>query len=251
MNIVDWVVRQLEHHGALAVENYVDVLKETFADHPPPFGAKWYEERFAELAENPRWIATQLLGSAQGEGEGARNLWQLAACALDPFISEQVRLHAIDESRHSKMYGWLLAEVFPDLTSQGGIAKLNELSPGYTLSDYPLPQGPKSDARVLDELAQTNLSEIRTCKNTVLLRPVLLRLCKPKHVQRVSWVIDRLLFDEINHIRYTAQILDAACVAGNRALVRHIFTERTREFSAITLREVGGAERRVERKAAG
>ena len=58
-------------------------------------------------------MAASLIANAEKEGEGSRKLWALSGRIDDPYISECVRKHAIDESRHALLYVAICELVFP------------------------------------------------------------------------------------------------------------------------------------------
>src|SRR5712692_2464578 len=112
--VADLTVEALRASRIEDLERYVAILRASCNAHPPPFGMAWYGDRFRRFASDPQWLATCLVANAEKEGQGSRKLWQLSGRASDSDIAEQVRLHAIDESRHSLLYIAMLNLTFPE-----------------------------------------------------------------------------------------------------------------------------------------
>src|SRR5262249_15608716 len=109
MNIVArMTIRALREHGVPELPTYDRALAAACTASPPPFGRKAYGDLYRSSASDPDWIALSLLTAAQSEGEGARHLWDMAACTPDAEIARQIQQHAIDEARHSRVYVTLL-----------------------------------------------------------------------------------------------------------------------------------------------
>jgi hypothetical protein len=115
MNIVaGMTIGALREHGVPELPTYDRALAAACTAYPPPFGAKEYGDLYRSSAIDPDWVALSLLMAAQSEGEGARHLWDMAACTPDAEIARQMQQHAIDEARHSRVYVTLLGLIFPE-----------------------------------------------------------------------------------------------------------------------------------------
>jgi len=221
---------------------YGRLLRAACAKAPPPYGEAWYGEKYRAVGRDPSWLAQSLIANAQKEGDGSRKLWILASRARDARIAEKVRIHAIDESRHAALYLRMLDITFPGAVGDDLRPMLNEIPPGYTVQQRPavLPEEPEDE--VLDELIQMNIGEIRTRIHQLLLRPVITAHCARNERAKLERILDSILWDETKHIRYTAELIEAAIGAGEMTFVRSTLRQRLEEFNEITLREVQGPD---------
>ncbi len=221
------------------VADYAVLLERVCADTPPPYGEAWYGERYRAVACDPEWLAQSLVANAQKEGDGARKLWILAARARDQHIAEQVRRHAIDESRHASLYLRMLDITFPDAVDDSLRQLLSSILPGYTLRDMPAQLPEEPEEHVFDELVQMNIGEIRTRIHQLLLRPVIMLHCAEEGRTKLRRILDSILNDETKHVRYTARLLQTAVTSGRTELITRTMQQRMAEFNDITLQEVG------------
>lgn len=237
--LADTVLDGISDLDGEELDHYESHLRRAFDAHPPPFGEDWYGEKFTRLARDIRWVAGALLANAVIEGEHAEKLWELAGATHNAIIAELIRQHAVDASRHSRMYVFLIKNLFPRAIPEQMRAQVNALSPGFTNNDHPTQTLPKATVRVLDELVQMNLGAIRTQKNQKLMAPVLRALCPHEIKVGVNVVLDRLLLDVTRHIEYTAKLIEEASRAGRAMLLGDLVAQRTREFNELTLDEIG------------
>jgi len=232
----------LRVHGMPAPRHYRDALITACRKAPPPFGTKGYGKIYRDVAKDPDWMILSLIQNAQGEGEGSGHLWDLAASTPDPCIAAQVKAHAIDESRHSKAYVAMLELTFPALLANNELhAQLASLSPGYSQrSRLEAHKGsPYASAITLDDLIQMNIAEIRTLVHHILQRPMLLGYCTPQRRHRLTLLHDRLRFDEVRHIAYTAALIEEFAQHGEAGAVKRLMQERMSDFNAITNEDLG------------
>ncbi len=218
---------------------YASTLTDACLAHPPPFGCAWYGEKYREFAGDPSWVAGSLVANAEKEGDGSRVLWELSGKITSEDTAEQVRQHAIDESRHATMYLSLLDLAFPEATDQRLREALRTLSPSYQQHDRPSRSEPLPERIVIDEIIQMNLGEIRTRIHQLLMRPVLLSLAPEEATERIDRIVASLMQDETAHIGYTAALIEAAIRDGHESFVRETMRARLKEFNEITMREVG------------
>lgn len=236
------VLRALVRIGAGPLPGYAASLRAACRASPPAFGTASYGRCYRALAADRGWLAASLVQNAQKEGEGSRKLWRLAARAADPEVAEQVRRHAVDESRHALVYLAMLDTAFPGAVTQRDRSRLRALSPCYRAGDRPQRLRPATRRRVLDELIQMNIGEIRTCLNQILLAPVARRVCPPAGRRRLARMLTALLADEARHIAYTARLIERAMDGGEERFVRRTMARRLAEFNRITQDEVRGGE---------
>ena len=242
MNITaELTLDALREHGGMAWPTYGDALVTACRKAPPPFGTKNYGKIYRDAASDPNWMAISLIQNAQGEGEGAEHLWDLAACTPDVRLAAQVKAHAIDESRHAKAYVAMLDLTFPGIVDGEVHAELGALSPGYTERSPLTPHAgsPYASAITLDDLIQMNIAEIRTLVHHLLQRPVLLGYCAPERRVRLARLHDRLRLDEVRHIAYTAALIEAFARDGEADTVMRLMQERLSDFNAITNEDLG------------
>lgn len=236
--VPDLVLQELRRTGCAALPQYAAALQEACSQTPPPFGMKWYGDRYRAWAADAEWMAQSLVANAAKEGEGARKLWSLAGRASDNLVAELVRRHAIDEARHSQFYIALLQLAFPEAVDRETLAQLHRLSPGYSTNDVPARDEPAETTVVLDELIQMNIGEIRTLIHQMLMRPILYLHCVVDNQTKLSKLLDSLRSDEAMHIKYTAELIESAASA-DAPLVRSIMMQRMSDFNKITLSDVG------------
>jgi hypothetical protein len=233
-------IEALREHGVPELPTYERALVAACTAFPPPFGRKEYGDLYRSSASDPDWVALSLVTAAQSEGEGARHLWDMAACTPDAEVARQMQQHAIDEARHSRGYVTLLGLIFPEAADDELRTRLGALSPGYTGNSLLVPAAgsPYAYPATVDELIQMNIAEIRTRIYHLMQRPVLLdRYCKAQR-PRVRQLLDWLLFDETQHIAYTARLIDRAAEASGGEQVIELMRERVKDFNEITEEEV-------------
>lgn len=239
MDISEDILSSLRAYGDQPLELYSGSLRQAFTEYAPPYGAGWYGEKLRELARDPAWLARCLLLNAQVEGKGARTLWKFASVIADPAIAAQVKVHAVDESRHAKIYLRIIDTVFPSAIPDEARAAVETLSPGYRNDD----EVPSLDAEdpdwTMDQIIQMNIGEIRTRINQLVMRPLLLTFCPEGERARLGKVLEALLGDETKHIHYTARLIEAYGRSGRESVVKRTTALRTKDFNEITLREVG------------
>jgi hypothetical protein len=200
-----------------------------------------YEKIYRDVAREPSWMAMSLIQNAQGEGEGSRHLWDLAASTPDPHVAAQVKAHAIDESRHAKAYVAMLDLAFPGVADDEIHAQLASLSPSYSQRSRfeAVKDSPYASAVTLDDLIQMNIAEIRTLVHHLIQRPILLEYCAPERRDRLAGLHDRLQLDEGRHIGYTAALIEEFANRGKAHEVKRLMQERMSEFNAITNEDLG------------
>jgi hypothetical protein len=239
--VVSLTLRALRTNGGGALPGYGRALRAACVAAPPPFGAAWYGEHYRALAIDPRWLAASLIDNATREGEGSVKLWRLAGRVAAPEVAEQIRRHAVDESRHALVYVAMLETVFPGAVSGRVRHALIGLSPRYRAHERPRRQRAVSRARVLDELIQMNLGEIRTRINQLLLAPMIAAFCPRSRRRRLRRMLNALMRDEIRHIAYTAHLIEAAIGRGDGLFVHRAMARRLTAFNRLTVEEVGGS----------
>ena len=235
-------LRALAEHGVPALPSYRRALVSACDRFPPRFGKKAYADVYRKGARDPNWVALSLATNAEGEGSGAKRLWDMAASTPDREVAGQIRQHAIDEARHSRGYVTLLGLIFPDALDERLRRQLERLSPGYTKASRLRARKGSAYARpaTVDEFIQMNLAEMRTRIQHLFQRPVLLAYCRRDRRERVRRILDSLLLDETRHIAYTARLIERAARESGAAPVIDLMAERLRDFNQLTDDEVAG-----------
>lgn len=219
---------------------YARALIHACSKSPPLFGRRAYAELYRRGARDPGWAALSLATNAEGEGDGAQRLWDMAACTPDPGLAGQIRQHAIDEARHSRAYVTLLGLIFPGAADKALLAQLKTLSPGFTRKS-PLRarrRSPYARPATLDALVQMNLAEMRTRIQHLFQRPVLMAYCPRECRTRVRRILDSLLLDETRHIAYTARLIERGARELGEPAVKRLMQERLRDFNELTAAEI-------------
>ncbi len=219
---------------------YFTALDKALKRSPPPFDTANYTQEFEAAAENPHWLATSLITNSQREGDGATRLWSLAACCDDEETTQQLKKHAIDESGHSFVYLKLLDLVFPGAVTDDFREELKTLSPQYSYSQDPQIVDGSPYARVpsLDDFIQMNIAEIRTTIHHLMQRKAIAQYCPPENLKKVQVLMDALMQDEMDHVAYTARIIEDLTDEGNIDVMEELYNRRLMDFNNITEQEL-------------
>lgn len=238
--ITELAIRMME--GELGdCPNYQAAMKDALEREPPPFDSETYEDIYRESARDPRWMAVSLLTNAEREGDGSTRLWSLASFSTDDDERDQLKRHAVDESKHALMYLTLLDVSFPDAVSPDFRAELRQLSPGFSMSKllYPIPGSPYAKKPTVDDFVQMNIAEIRTTIHHVMQRQALALHCPPERKSRLKSLQDCLLRDELAHVGYTAALIERLTAGLDRERLSDLFARRFGDFNRITREELG------------
>jgi hypothetical protein len=213
------------------------------AAEPPPFGTDAYRGVYQRASANPRWLILSLMRNAQREGQGATDLWSLAACAVDADEQQLIKRHAVDESRHAKVYLAILDLAFPDAVEPSFRREMDAFSPDYGLAQEPRPVAGSlyAKAPTLDDFVQMNIAEIRTTIHHLMQRAALEAHCPTANLPRVIKLLSSLLRDELGHVAYTAALIEARAAALEAGALPRLYSRRLRDFNRITREEMGKA----------
>jgi hypothetical protein len=85
-----------------------------------------------------------------------------------------------------------------------------------------------------------NIAEIRTAIHHTMQRPALAGHCPPENLTKVTSLQDALLKDELNHIAYTAMLIEEISQDVDLGRLASLFRKRFHDFNAITTEELGG-----------
>lgn len=226
---------------AVECGRYLAALSRAVSEYPPPFGTEAYAELYRDASEDGQWLAISLMTNAEREGDGATRLWSLAACSDDPEERELLKRHAVDESGHAIAYLALLDHCFPGAVTPEFREELSELSPRFSLQQ-PLSAkegSPYARTPSIDDFMQMNVAEIRTAIHHTMQRPALEKHCPLANVPRITKTLDSILRDELNHVGYTAELIERKADDLEPEVFESLFSKRVHDFNLITREELG------------
>ena len=222
---------------------YSECIGRAFGNVEPVFTKKLYADFFFHCASIvPGWLARVVLANADAESHGSEKLHYLWRGALaNDKISTDVLEHAKDEAGHSRIFVSLVQQVFPSAFSDKSLLdkrkSLFRLDKGSLEVDrFFLPE-----EQLIDHLVQMNMGEIRTRIHMQLLSPVLFAFTPSENRECVSDVLHRLVTDEVRHISYTAQFIEAWCNEGDSARICELYARRLRDFHELTIDQTRSA----------
>jgi hypothetical protein len=239
-SLVNIAMRELGTQSQTLFPFYLSSLERAFKAAPPPYGTEWYGETYRQLATNPYWFIQSLISNAVKEASGAKDLWEVAYRAPSSHLTELVRKHAQDESRHCKLYVELISVLFPDALSPEQRSDLRTISPKFEISDAFFE--PVTQDFFIDQLVQVNLGEFRTRIHQLLMRPVAEAICSAQNRPKLDKLLNILAIEEVSHLRYTAQLLESWSKEGNEDLINGLLLKRVQQFNGITMSEIGSQQ---------
>lgn len=227
-------------HSGNGFAHYLDAVDGAVAAYPPPFDSPAYAELYEQASADGHWLAISLMTNAEREGDGATRLWSLAACASDERHRALLKKHAVDESRHATAYLTLLDLTFPGSVTAEFREELDGLSPKFSMRQdvRAIADSPYARIPELDDFVQMNIAEIRTTIHHLMQRDALQAHCPPEHWPRAEKVLDSLLLDELDHVGYTAEIIETMTCGENAAKTSALYGQRLNDFNKITLDEL-------------
>jgi hypothetical protein len=219
---------------------YMAALDRALLRELPPFGAESYAQTYRDASANGHWLAISLITNAEREGDGATRLWSMSACS--PARKEQslLKRHAVDESRHARLYLDLLDLVFPDAVTPEFREELNQLSPGFTMRQqlFVVEGSPYGREPSVDDFVQMNIAEIRTTIHHLLQRAALAAHCPEHSLPRMFRILDSLLRDELYHVEYTAVLIETYARDLTVQAFEQLWCKRLADFNLITNKEL-------------
>jgi hypothetical protein len=220
---------------------YLAAVEGAVVAEPPPFGTEAYREIYRHASANATWMILSLVRNAQREGQGATDLWSLAACSADGNEQQLIKRHAVDESRHAKVYLALLDLSFPDAVDPSFRQQMEAFSPNYALAKETRPVDGSLYAKTptLDDFVQMNIAEIRTTIHHLMQRAALEEHCPPANLPRVRKLLTSLLRDELGHVAYTARLIESKAASVGQEGLAKLYRRRLRDFNRITSEEMG------------
>jgi len=220
---------------------YFAALERAIQEAPPLFAAKAYADTYSSASANGQWLAISLITAAEREGDGAARLWSLAASSANADEHQLLKRHACDESSHSLAYLALLDLTFPGAVAPSFRVEMNQLSPHYSMGQIvsAVEGSPYARTPSVDDYIQMNIAEIRTTIHHFMQRPALTAHCPPHNTRRVTKVLDSVLRDELNHIAYSAILIESKAEDLEPDEFQALFCKRVRDFNRLTSEELG------------
>lgn len=225
--------------------HYTDCVRKAHQKIEPVFMKARYADFFFHCASSvPGWLARVVLANADAESQGSQKLHYLWRGAIsNQRVSSDVLEHARDEAGHCRMFVALVEAIFPGLYTK---AALNEKRAGMFRLDHDALNAERfqlDEAELIDHLIQMNMGEIRTRIHMQLLSPVLFAFTPQDAQLSVSHTLQRLVTDEVRHINYTAQFIEAWCENGDSNRIVALYEDRLREFHHFTIHQTEAAVR--------
>ncbi len=223
-----------------ALPFYRQALQSACRFAPPPYGQRAFGEAFRRSARDPSWFAPELVSNVDLEGYSAAQLWSYAGSVDAALAAQKMRAHARDEAAHSRLFARLTFTLFPHLDRPENRLRLASMAPDFSRAT-PLASQRRTFDELLDSLLLINLHEVKALLLQRLLRPLLSAYAAPESRQGVLRIADRLLWDEVEHIRYTAQLIERAADEGYRDYITEAMADFQEVLSAVTLDELAQA----------
>lgn len=227
----------LEALGDAQLPFYRKALQRACQQSPPPYGHRAFSERFRRSATDPSWFAALLVSNVDLEGYSAAQLWSYARSVEAPSTAQKMRTHAADEARHSRLFARLTFTLFPHLDVPANRHRLASMAPDFSRAVEDAAQQRTFD-ELLDSVLLINLHEVKALILERLLRPLLCAYAEPESQQGILRIADRLILDEVEHIRYTAQLIERAAAEGYGDYITEAMRDFQEVLSAVTLDEV-------------
>ncbi len=242
--ISEFVVENLQSDKNESFSQYYAALRNACEFNPPPYGENWFGKEYRRMSRDPSWFANLLISDADLEGYSSKQLWIYANSVSDSKMSQDLKLHAIDEARHSKIFGKLLFLIFPSSATNELSEKLKEMSPSLSLKDIDNSGSnivDMSHQEILNSLILINLFEIKALVLQRLLQPTLFAYGNSELNPRIQRSTNSLIADEIRHVSYTAGYLESAIKTGHRDYIFSAMSEFQKYLNHITLEQFQAA----------
>ncbi|PGU19085.1 hypothetical protein [Bacillus thuringiensis] len=245
MDHIEDVLLAIRNYLGEDLSYYTDSLINAFEKSDPVFIRKNYSEFFWHCASTvPGWLPRVVLANSTAESEGSSKLLSLwKTVNYNTEVEERVLYHAKDESRHSRIFLRLVQLAFPHSIDSSEIKKLDEKltdirNKKHEKVDYKIPE-----ELLIDHLVQMNIGEIRTRLHMQLLAPVIHAFAPTENKLRVRRILEGLVLDEVNHIGYTAKLMESWAASGkvHRELIFNLYQRRLEDFNLVTIQETESA----------
>lgn len=236
--VSQFALRALNASDTLPV--FSRALENALETNPPPYGESWFGEKYRFMVRNPSWFASLLVSDVDLEGYSAKQLWAYANTVSHIEFAKGLQKHAIDEARHSRMFANLLFTVFPKLKTEELCWKLNEMSPRLKISEATFGATDAAE-RPFEELLNSailiSLHEIKALILEQFLCPTLTAYSPLAQHRKIAILTNQLISDEIQHIRYSAEFIEAAALKHHEYIFEAV-ADFQRVINSVTLDEI-------------
>lgn len=214
--LCDLVVHWCTTNNKETPSSYLTLLESASERAEPSFVTFEYGERFREITSNRQHFAIQQVNSAVEEASGAERLINLIGelPQNDLGLAVKFRKHAEEEIFHHGLFVELFDNVFFDI-------KIDEELRNQVLNCVPAFEVENdsnvkvTQKRILEEVVQINIGEIRNLVQLKLSKPIVIAHCwDESYLSRCEEIMDRLIHDEGGHIYYTAILIERLIDAG-------------------------------------
>jgi hypothetical protein len=227
------------------IPHYTDALKAAFAAVEPVFARRRYAEFFWKCATRvPGYASGVILANGPAEGEGSEKLFRLwQSVDYDQIAEDGILRHALDESRHSRLFVRLTERAFPNFLSAESGARFEMTLPSIATHARAKTGSRIPHAHLIDHLAQMNIGEIRTRLHMHLFAPIVFGLTPEGNRTAVRRILEVLVRDEVRHIGYTASLMEGWARDGAAEYIKRLYGGRLRTFNRITVEQTEAAVR--------
>jgi hypothetical protein len=248
---IDELLAVVREHVDDDLPHYSDALRVAFADVEPVFTRRRYAEFFWQCATRvPGYVPRVILANGPAEGEGSQKLFELwRSVHSNREVEHGVLKHAVDESRHSRLFVRLTEAAFPEFLSEEAGARFEATLPDIRRKPRVKAPMPIPTDHVIDHLVQMNIGEIRTRLHMHLFAPIVFGLTPRDDRTKTRRILDVLVRDEVRHIGYTAVLMEAWARDGADDLIKRLYAGRLRTFNRITVEQTEEAVRKYGRGA--
>lgn len=231
--VSDLVLRSLG--GDARYPLYSRAFRDACAHATPAFGTKSFGDEYRRLVCDPSWFASLIASNADLEGYSAKQLWSYANVMEDGPLCDGLRKHAFDEARHSKMFSSLLFLTFPRAETPELRLRLSSLSPDLAVQKL-RPEIPKerSADETLNSLVLMNLHETKALVLEYLIEPALVAYAATPNHKAIKRMMESLVRDELEHIRYTAAFIEEIAGQGRLDEVVVLMRDFLEILNAVT-----------------
>jgi hypothetical protein len=235
-----YVTRLLEavrEHTQHDLPFYSNALRSAFVKIDPVFVRESYARFFFHCASTvPGWIQRVVLANGKGESEGSESLLRLwQGVDYNDRVATEVLVHAKDESRHARMFVNMTQMAFPNFLAVDELRRFANSLPDVRAMDHGKSPTPIPENHLIDHLVQMNIGEIRTRLHMHLFAPVIFYLTPEENKHSIRNHLEILASDEMQHIGYTARLMESWAEDGNAGLIEKLYLGRLNTFNKITI----------------
>jgi len=214
---------------------YLDALKRTMWEDPPPFVTPLYAEMYRAASADGQWLAIWLITNVQRSSDHAKRLWSFAANAVSAEERRHLKGQAIGASRYALVYLELLDLWFPKALDHALRSELARLAPRYSRRQKPA----ASDACTpsISDFVQLNAAAIRAVAHQLMLRSAV-GVPREAHIgKRAATITHNMLRDLLRDVADTAVLIEHRTERVEPGELRTMFRKGIRDFHRFTTEE--------------